>query len=359
MGPPLDRGGRAGETAPPRRRKPCFNGATARSRWKGQLMEWKNHHLLRLQWGHRSIAVEGLRNARRGRVATQASMGPPLDRGGRMWAFCSRRDGIVWLQWGHRSIAVEGSAGSATITALLAASMGPPLDRGGRGKPEHGRGARRYVASMGPPLDRGGRIVVSFLYQTDSGGFNGATARSRWKGKPIPERYRESISASMGPPLDRGGRRGCGRNDRRRAGGASMGPPLDRGGRRCSMNWPPISFELLQWGHRSIAVEGRLERSSESRKSLSFNGATARSRWKVLNIKLPRGSYGSFNGATARSRWKGRRRSSTCSRSSSLQWGHRSIAVEGQVHLPGAPSRVPASMGPPLDRGGSSKVEGV
>ena len=133
MGPPLDRGGRPAFVMRYRRTRPV------------------------LQWGHRSIAVEGLACGRRRGRAFRASMGPPLDRGGRAQRISGRR------------------------LVSVAASMGPPLDRGGRRAVERlQRG--NHGASMGPPLDRGGRVPVNGTPRLPPDRCNGATARSRWKG---------------------------------------------------------------------------------------------------------------------------------------------------------------------------------
>src|SRR5690349_515904 len=82
-----------------------------------------------------------------------------------------------------------------------------------------------------------------------------------------------------------------------------MGPPRERGGeiqRRC---WKGCCF-TLQWGHRANAVESKPLRARCSLPRARFNGATARTRWRVgtraenmLDMVL-------------------------------LQWGHRANAVE-------------------------------
>ena len=83
---------------------------------------------------------------RRAHVA-QASMGPPLFRGGR-------------------------NDVGARVGADVAASMGPPLFRGGRPS-RHRVDPARGKASMGPPLFRGGRMVSAL-------GGAGAVARLQW-----------------------------------------------------------------------------------------------------------------------------------------------------------------------------------
>ena len=231
---------------------------------------------------------------------------------------------------------------------------------------------------MGPPLDRGGRVVLVDHVDAVRSCFNGATARSRWKGH----------TASRPSP---------------------SGVSLQWGHRSIAVEGQAASTftrrtDKLQWGHRSIAVEGRTS-DRAGRAHARFNGATARSRWKAADPQLGgQGRYGraharfngatarsrwkvrtgacfgccpvgfngatarsrwkvntssieyptaqSFNGATARSRWKGRRDCPAQAPQTVLQWGHRSIAVEGPIDGMEKPPPSSASMGPPLDRGG-------
>ena len=256
MGPPLDRGGRSTSQTLPRHGGDRFNGATARSRWKaGPLLMALtesptsfNGATARSRWKVRPPELVAA-------FSSLASMGPPLDRGGRSWRERFLLPPVILLQWGHRSIAVEG----------------------------------KYLE------------IFSLMIRSS---FNGATARSRWKAGPrsgahlsfillqwghrsiavegsaFPDTVAFPYTASMGPPLDRGGRV--------RSSGtswipiiASMGPPLDRGGRPPAPHRSAPGVNTLQWGHRSIAVEG--------------------SEIECAHFSNP------FQ----------------------LQWGHRSIAVEG------------------------------
>ncbi len=229
--------------------------------------------------------------------------------------------------------------------------MGPPLQRGGRRRvPPHRGHARR--ASMGPPLQRGGREPRSSPSCSAPGGFNGATASTRWKvARPGPHLlddgvvlqwghrfnavegidqsnvYRDFQGASMGPPLQRGGREG-GVWVPRTVWRASMGPPLQRGGRfsesghtrltpTASMG-PPLQrggrpnhcghrlrSARLQWGHRFNAVEGAVIAAA------LYN--LTRLQWGHRFNAVEGRVAGWYASATP----------------DTLQWGHRFNAVEG------------------------------
>jgi len=85
-----------------------FNGATASTRWK-----------------------EGARHHRRNQ-GREASMGPPLQRGGKTRTDTASCATSWWLQWGHRFNAVERRNEPTEASKEMAASMGPPLQRGGK-----------------------------------------------------------------------------------------------------------------------------------------------------------------------------------------------------------------------------------
>ena len=180
-------------------------------------------------------------------------MGPPLVSGGRLVEVKSRGEDISPLQWGRRWLAAEGRTTLEAVLTKEFASMGPPLVSGGRRVGIDWRQVRR-LASMGPPLVSGGRCTPS-------------------------HRRHHVWSASMGPPLVSGGR-----TEKRR----SKSPRK----------------EVLQWGRRWLAAEGRASAAS------------------------PRGVH---------------RR---------LQWGRRWLAAEGFPWGRRHGWRHGASMGPPLVSGG-------
>ena len=182
-----------------------------------------------------------------------ASMGPPRETRWRAgWNFINAYQ-FQWLQWGHRANAVERIARRASST---------------------------------------GR----------SSGFNGATARTRWRDRKPHELHSRSTEASMGPPRERGGE---------------------------------PNKTAARAGARSC-----------------FNGATARTRWRVTRRDAKRRLRLGFNGATARTRWRAVTAPNGSDTTSTLQWGHRANAVESSPAARAERSRARASMGPPRERGG-------
>ncbi len=144
-----------------RRRHVGFNGATARTRWRVDI------------------------SAEPASRSDSASTGPPRERGGEdvdaRCKTCRRRR----LQRGHRANAVESAQhrSSKSTTAAMRASTGPPRERGGERMDRRSIGTDAAVASTGPPRERGGeRRIARTAYRKYRCGFNGATARTRWRG---------------------------------------------------------------------------------------------------------------------------------------------------------------------------------
>ena len=374
MGPPLDGGGRSASTSRRAATTKSFNGAAARWRRKG--------------CSSRSSAPRCARfNGAAARWRRKVRLIRDYDAG------------KVALQWGRRSMAAEGFFVALPKLLLDGASMGPPLDGGGR-KLVRTTWERGLQASMGPPLAGGGRAPCARRSALCPAGFNGAAARWRRKAGGALTRALGQGQASMGPPLDGGGRSGWPRAawlSRLRFNGAAA-------------RWRRKDSEGRAWCSPKTCFNGaaarwrRKERDTETRygAQTGFNGAAARWRRKEADMRrVPAGHRGrlqwgrrsraaegvdpvarrdggrhGFNGAAARWRRKdgvarlidaaaaklqwGRRSmaaegavSQNCPRDlRELQWGRRSMAAEGPRQHLQRHSQDRASMGPPLDGGG-------
>ncbi len=278
-GPPRERGGEESCAGSPRGPRPGFNGATARTRWRGTRSPASraashrfNGATARTRWRARVIDLRGL-------VAGGASTGPPRERGGE-----------------------APTARHSECYALYRASTGPPRERGGeqRGAPPTHLTSRR---------------------------FNGATARTRWRGHVESVRARVAGVASTGPPRERGGEAAAKVGEPFRL-LASTGPPRERGGE-----------------------SSRFASRPDTRPS--FNGATARTRWRVSAREVE----------AAQQRWLQRGHRANAVESGAepfqgttrgpLQRGHRANAVEsGDVGRLARVNVDVASTGPPRERGG-------
>ena len=233
-----------------RRRKACFNGATATWPWKCGFAGW----------------------VARGR---QASMGPrPRGRGN------STTGGVLvdadGLQWGHGHVAVEIREHYAALRSQNQLQWG------------HGHVAVEMTVAclVHQPLPSFNGATATWPWKWgecckavgDALGFNGATATWPWKCSTVASKGTGS-AASMGPrPRGRGNDRGC------RVPGsdlpASMGPrprgrgndepflshafnhlasmgPRPRGRGNMTVSWTFQDYCKLQWGHGHVAVEMR------------------------------------------------------------------------------------------------------
>src|SRR5262249_10153171 len=147
---------------------------------------------------------------------------------------------------------------------------------------------------------------------------NGATARTRWKAARRPSNRVRRLPASTGPPRERGGK-GDWHGHSLQAWPASTGPPRERGGkgrppagtrtRTTSFNgatartrwkvwklwYEKSATKRLQRGHRANAVERR-DDATIGGQLLRFNGATARTRWKVAVADALERQHVRFNG---------------------------------------------------------------
>src|SRR5262249_10153169 len=110
-----------------------------------------------------------------------------------------------------------------------------------------------------------------------------------------------------------------------------------------------------QRGHRANAVESCSASFEPRPPATSFNGATARTRWKGRLARSFAASLARFNGATARTRWKGKAARGYANEDNELQRGHRANAVESLETLVRKVSNKAASTGPPRERGGKTR----
>ncbi len=204
-----------------------FNGAASLQRRKGVDGLGAVAGSGALQWGRLSSEAEGSLLRAMNNHLVQASMGPPLFRGGRSPIARTSRttsrgfNGAASLQRRKAPSGVGVARKSGCFNG--AASLQ-------RRKGEAWAGvARALVASMGPPLFRGGRLPTLENTMAEKKSFNGAASLQRRK--DVGHRGGVGVcEASMGPPLFRGGRRAKHGLNAARS-GASMGPPLFRGGR--------------------------------------------------------------------------------------------------------------------------------
>ena len=113
----------------------------------------------KLQLGHPANGVErALISNSSHAFSSQASIGPPRERGGKMGIGGAIIRVTGMLQLGHPANGVESLRGLIDVAKERAASIGPPRERGGK----HRRGKRtanlQVAASIGPPRERGGKF---------------------------------------------------------------------------------------------------------------------------------------------------------------------------------------------------------
>ncbi len=209
--------------------------------------------------------------------------------------------------------------------------VGPPRERGGEADVTSTSPRPACGASTGPPRERGGEYVSDRRRGAERPGFNGATARTRWRGEILASgcsrtratrfngatartrwrvRRRRSLRTSAGG-LQRGHRANA-VESRDGARISRTSPTLQRGHRanavESCMLRPRSSSRAseLQRGHRANAVESARADADQLLAQCGFNGATARTRWRGGRRPRSRRCMTSvgFNGATARTRWR-------------------------------------------------------
>src|SRR5262249_10153170 len=132
------------------------------------------------------------------------STGPPRERGGKLLGVLRTASAGYQLQRGHRANAVERAIGT-----VIRCKLGP-LQRGHRANAVEREGRPRVRergqrASTGPPRERGGKSGNFGTKSQQQSGFNGATARTRWKDE-MTQPSAGNFCASTGPPRERGGK---------------------------------------------------------------------------------------------------------------------------------------------------------
>ena len=281
-GPPHECGGEPEFAVSMIRLVPCFNGATARMRWRAGD---RRRDAVRTSPRFNGATARGRRRAR------SSSLTPPQMRQESSFNGAGAR--------GRRRV----SSKSMRRLPGHRASTGPPHECGGE-PPADVELTRVYAA-----LQRGHRTnaVESVLTRLGPAqrrtGFNGATARMRWRvtgrgahrarSTALQRGHRtnaversdfrecppERVSASTGPPHECGGERheSCATSDA--VGRLQRGHPRMRWRESRLVRRVQCAHEL-QRGHRTNAVEshGELRRHCSRQ---CFNGATARMRWRV------------------------------------------------------------------------------
>ncbi len=156
MGPSLNRDGRKLRDQGKLEAAGGFNGAVAESRRKGPNKQYGTGSASCFNGAVAESRRKGNHDTPRSQCRVRASMGPSLNRDGRVGA-------------------------DVLDSASNAASMGPSLNRDGRTRPPHRTRGGAGAASMGPSLNRDGRSRRSFPHPHECSSFNGAVAESRRK----------------------------------------------------------------------------------------------------------------------------------------------------------------------------------
>ena len=350
-----------------RRQYGGFNGATTKASWK-TLSSVGVARLVRLQWGHDEVVVEGIgtgalrpRRRRRfnGATTKESWKGQRAVTRAGVYGFNGATTKASW----KRSYGVTPSDRDASMgprrrsrgrravrlhapTDDQSASMGPRRRSRGRGR-RHGRQGSCCRCFNGATTKASWKgMLEAFDTRRLLTCFNGATTKASWKARTTTHANRPLTALQWGH--DEGvveGERRARRPGRSTV--ASMGPRRRRRGRRLAEDDAPARLcfngattksswkaaaitrrrlTALQWGHDEVVVEGglRLDFDTGSR---CFNGATTKSSWKGGQGRHVDGRR-RFNGATTKSSWKAASlRDIPASRS--LQWGHDEVVVEG------------------------------
>ena len=238
--------------------------------------------LFGLQWGHRLSAME----------TNMVNVG---------------LGALVYLQWGHRLSAMETTGYDLEIEVDRDLQWGHRLSametRNGRGRtptwsaPFNGATAfRRWKRTRsarcraGCPSFNGAtafrrwkRGVRETRLAAAGVAFNGATAFRRWKLSSTRSKTIRDITPSMGPPpFGDGNKHGITASD-------FVSLILQWGHRLSAMETLLCSIRhreatSLQWGHRLSAMETRNHPLMPPISIVTFNGATAFRRWKLLFV---------------------------------------------------------------------------